>query len=142
MFGKFNKNNIANVDRLDLLQFIKFGLVGLSNSLISIVIYWGLVYFGVHYVPANIIGFTVSVVNSYYWNNKYVFATSDKRVWWKTFIKTYISYAVTGILLSNVLLYLWVDICKVSRFIAPLINIIIIVPVNFLCNKLWAYKNE
>ena len=93
-----------------------------------------------HYTPANIIGFTVSVFNSYYWNNKYVFKDEGGRVWWKTFIKTYISYAGTGIILSNILLYLWIDVLGISKVVAPLINLIITVPINFVVNKFWAYR--
>lgn len=122
------------------VQFVKFGIVGLTNNLICYGVYLVLIGLGVHYTPANIIGFTVSVFNSYYWNNKYVFNDAGGRVWWKTFIKTYLSYAGTGILLSNILLYFWIDVLKISAVVAPLINLIITVPINFLVNKFWAYR--
>lgn len=124
-----------------LLQFVKFGIVGVTNNAISYVVYLILIRFGVHYTPANIIGFTVSVFNSYFWNNKYVFKDEGGRVWWKTFIRTYISYAGTGIVLSNILLFIWIDIWGISAVIAPLKNLIITVPLNFIVNKFWAYKN-
>ena len=121
-------------------QFFKFALVGLLNTAISYGTYVILVNIGTHYVLANVLGFSLSVFNSYYWNNKYVFVLNRGRVWWKTFLKTYISYAGTGIVLSNILLAFWIDICGVSKFIAPLINLIIIIPINFFINKFWAYK--
>lgn len=123
------------------LQFVKFGIVGVLNNLISYGTYLALWFLGVHYMIANIIGFSVSVFNSYYWNNKYVFSSDKKRVWWKTFFKTYISYAGTGIILSNILLFLWVDKIGISAIISPIINLIITVPINFVVNKFWAYKN-
>lgn len=123
-----------------LVQFVKFGIVGLTNNAISYVVYLILISLGLHYTPANIIGFTVSVFNSYYWNNKYVFKDEGGRVWWSTFIKTYISYAGTGIVLSNILLYLWIDVLGISAVIAPLINLVITVPINFVVNKFWAYQ--
>ena len=123
-----------------LVQLVKFGIVGLTNNAISYIVYLILIWFGMHYTPANIIGFTVSVFNSYYWNNKYVFKDEGGRVWWKTFIKTYISYAGTGIILSNILLYLWIDVLGISKVVAPLINLIITVPINFVVNKFWAYR--
>lgn len=124
-----------------LIQFVKFGIVGLTNNAISYIIYLILIWLGMHYTPANIIGFTVSVFNSYYWNNKYVFRNKVGRVWWKTFIKTYISYAGTGIIMSNVLLLFWIDVLGFSAVIAPLISLVIIIPINFIVNKLWAYRN-
>ena len=47
-----------------LVQFVKFGVVGLTNNAISYVIYIVLIMVGMHYTPASIIGFTVSVFNS------------------------------------------------------------------------------
>lgn len=124
----------------NLKQFIKFGFVGILNNLICYMSYLILVTIGTHYTLANIIGFSVSVFNSYYWNNKYVFVTEGKRVWWKTFIKTYISYAVTGIALSNILLVLWIEAFHIPKYIGPIINLAFTIPVNYLVNKLWAYK--
>ena len=125
---------------LNLVQFIKFGLVGISNNLICYSTYLILMWFGIHYTLANIIGFTVSVFNSYYWNNKYVFKSENTGGWWKTFLKTYISYAGTGIVLSNILLAIWIEVFGISKVIAPLINLMVTIPINFLINKFWAYK--
>ena len=121
---------------------MKFGLVGVLNNAICYVTYLLLIRVGIHYTLANFLGFSVSVFNSYYWNNIYVFISKVKRVWWKTFVKTYISYAGTGIVLSNLLLILWIEVLGISRIIAPLINLFITIPINFLVNKLWAYKNK
>ncbi len=134
-------NKIPEDIREKLIQFIKFGIVGVINNAIYYAVYLILIKLNMHYVAANIIAFTVSVFNSYYWNNKYVFKTEEKRTWWKTFAKTYISYAGTGILLSNALLILWVEVCGISELIAPLIDLVITVPINFLINKYWAYRH-
>lgn len=127
-----------------LQQFVKFGIVGLSNTLISYVVYVVLVFFGVYYLIASLIGFVVSVLNAYYWNNKYVFQTDtgESRVWWKTLIKTFASYAGTGLILSNILLVLWVEVLHFPEIIGPLINLIVTIPLNFVLNKYWAFKKE
>ncbi len=122
-----------------LLQFAKYGVVGLINNLVCYLVYLALIPW-MHYVPAMVIGFTVSVINSYYWNNKYVFHSDEKRVWWKTFLKTYIAYSVTGILLNSLLLLFWIEVCGMSRVLAPVINLFITVPASYVINKLWAYK--
>lgn len=123
-------------------QFIKFGIVGVSNTLISYVVYVVLVNIHIDYLMASIMGFIISVLNSYYWNNKYVFKKNkdDQRVWWKVLIKTFMSYAGTGLILSNVLLVIWVEYFKISELVAPLINLVITVPMNFFINKYWAFK--
>lgn len=132
---------LSESDWNKIMQFIKFGVVGIVNNIISYGVYVLLVSINVHYVLANIVGFSASVFNAYYWNNKYVFKdTSGYRVWWKTFIKTYISYAGTGIVLSNILLFIWIELFHIPQVVAPAINVVIMVPINFFINKYWAYK--
>lgn len=128
-----------NKDFINLItQFIKFGIVGVSNTLISLGIYYICVYFGCHYIIANIVGFLISVLNAYYWNKKYVFKAESKDRF-SMLIKTYVSYGITFVL-STVLLYIMVDILKISEYIAPIINLCITVPLNFIINKLWTFK--
>lgn len=149
----------------NLWQFIKFGLVGVSNTLLSEGIYCILVFFRVHYLVAYFVGFFLSVLNAYYWSNKYVFKeeNGEKRVWWKVLAKTYVAY-LGGFFLSAVLLVFWIDIVQISQYLGGLaeicsgwgferldaellgeilsagINLLFTVPLNFLVNKLWAYK--
>ena len=125
-----------------LIQFVKFGIVGISNTLISYCTYAVLVWFGVNFLLSNLIGFVVSVLNSFYWNSRYVFDlnNADTKQKLKALIKTFISYAGTGLVLSSAMLILWIDIVHLSKYIAPIINLIITVPVNFVINKVWAFK--
>ena len=126
-----------------LIQFIKFGIVGLSNTLISYVVYLMGVRFGMHYLLASVLGFVISVLNSFYWNNKYVFQQGDEeRNLWLTLVKTFMAYASTGLVLANILLYIWVDVLNISEYLGPVINLVITVPLNFVINKLWAFRGK
>ncbi len=130
-----------------LAQFIKFGIVGLSNTAISYVlnvlvllllkpaeVSWD-------YIAGNTVSFLLSVLWSFYWNSRFVFDKKDgEYVWWKALLKTYLCYGFTGIVLNNALSWLWITKLGVSKFVAPLINLIISVPLNFLLNKLWAFR--
>ncbi len=134
------------------LQFVKFGIVGVSNTLLSYLLYTGalilfriLGWFGrADYLLAQVVAFILSVAWSYYWNNKMVFklGEGETRSVWKSLLKTYISYSFTGLFLNTFLLILWVRIIGISEFIAPLINLLISVPLNFVINKFWAFKKE
>lgn len=151
----------------NLLQFIKFGIVGVSNTLISEGIYCILVFFKVPYLPAYFIGFALSVLNAYYWSNKYVFKANpekEKRVWWKVLLKTYAAY-LWGFIVSAVLLVFWIDVIGLSSYMGGLaemfhrhgfpqidadflgkvlaagINLLITVPMNYFVNKYWAYRD-
>ncbi len=127
-----------------LCQFVKFGVVGLSNTLISYIVYVVLVNLGWHYLLASIGGFLISVINAYYWNDRYVFKAEqdEKRAWWKVFLKTFTSYAGTGLVLNNLLLILWVDVIGIHEMLGPVINLFVTIPLNFLLNKYWAYKDK
>lgn len=135
-----------------VMQFVKFGIVGVSNTLISYILYTvslmafraGGIFRDIDYLIAQIISFVLSVLWSFYWNNKMVFVLKDgeRRSWWKALLKTYISYSFTGLFLNSALLALWVEVCHISEFVAPIINLLVSVPVNFLINKFWAFRGQ
>ena len=126
------------------LQFIKFGIVGVSNTLIHYFTYLICIFAGCHYLIASVIGFLVSVMNAFYWNNKYVFVKEENatRSLWQAFLKTFLSYAGTGLVLENVLLVIWVRFLHVPEAIAPLVTLLITIPINFILNKFWAFKDR
>lgn len=149
-------------------QFLKFGIVGLSNTLISQIIYMIAVSLGAHYLVASVIAFIISVLNAFFWQNKFVFKEEEgkeQRVWWQVLLKTYAAYAFTGLLLNNLLLIMWIDLIMIEQFtipitelinglgidinnhdlavdLAPILNIIVNVPINFVINKFWAYRQK
>lgn len=127
-----------------LYQFAKFCVVGLTNTLIGYVVYSFCVYIGIHYLLANVAGFIVSVINAYYWSNKYVFkkGSGEYRNAYASFVKTVLSYASTGIVLNSVLLWLLIDLWHVSEYIAPLLILMVTVPTNFIMNKYWSFKTK
>lgn len=134
------------------MQFVKFGVVGMSNTVISYILYAAsLLLFQrlglfprIDYIVSAVIGFILSVLWSFYWNNKMVFTLRDgqRRSLWKSLIKTYISYSFTGLFLSNILLIFWVQVCSISEWIAPIINLLVSVPLNFIINKFWAFREK
>ena len=125
-------------------QFIKFGLVGISNTLISYIVYVVLIMFSVQYLLASFLGFLLSVINAYYWNARYVFRAEEgeTQAWWRVFLKTFASYAGTGLVMNNILLMVWVDVLGIHKMLGPVINLFITIPLNFLLNKYWAFKKR
>ena len=126
----------------NIIQFIKFGVVGGINTVLSLLIYWLGIYLGIHYLVASIIAFIITIIISYILNNLLTFRNTGDKVHWSfvTFIKVFVSYSITGMFLNNLLLYVEIDVIEISEVIAPIVNILITVPTNFILNKLWAYK--
>lgn len=150
-----------------LIQFIKFGLVGVSNTAISYgtemlcyyVLFKNSKFVGildllsklgistdgnnVRIVITTIIAFVISVSNSYFWNNRYVFGTGKKSFLehFKTYFKTFACYGITGLILSPIIKILLTKI-NVPFFIASLGALVITIPLNFIMNKFWAFKSK
>lgn len=124
-------------------QFFKFGVVGLSNTLISLGVYQLCVHaLGMHYLAANALGLIISVVNAYYWNNRCVFGDGVKRSFSQhalLYLKSLTAYGGT-FLLDSLLLMLWVEVVHTGETLAPFINLCITIPLNFLINKYWTFK--
>lgn len=132
------------------MQFVKFGIIGLSNTVISYILNVAVLLilspFSVSwdFFAGNMVGFLLSVLWSFYWNNRFVFTMQEgqQRSIWKALLKTYLAYGFTGIILNNILSWLWITKFGISKFIAPVINLIVSVPLNFIINKLWAFRAE
>lgn len=127
---------------VSIRQFVKFGMVGMSNTLIGLgVNYLCLLALGVQYLLSNAAGFFVSVINAYYWNSRYVFrAGKDKpRSGTRAFAKTAFSYGST-FLLGLALNFLMVERWGVPVEAAPALILCVTVPLNFFMNKLWAFR--
>ena len=126
-----------------LVQFVKFGLVGAANTLIALGVYQLCLHvFGWHYQLCNVVSFLVSVLNAYYWNDRFVFQTESARTLARHIRglgKAMVSYGAT-FLLSTALLSVWVEVCGVSKSVAPVINLLITIPLNFVLNKFWTFR--
>lgn len=124
------------------IQFIKFGLVGVSNTLISWAFYYLFLWIDPKlYLVGSVIGGIVSIANAFFWNDHFVFngGKRDLKSRFKRLGKTYVSYSGTSIL-AIVLLWVQVNLLGVPKTIVPVTNLIITVPLNFLINKLWTFK--
>ena len=142
--------NLQPEKQAALVQFIKVGIIGVSNTVISYVLNAATLLIlkpyevSWDYIAGNIISFVLSVLWSFYWNNKYVFTAGEdeQRSTIKALMKTYVSYGFTGIVLNNILSYLWIEKLGISKYIAPLFNLLLSVPLNFIINKFWAFRTK
>ena len=110
----------------------------------------------------------ISVFVSFLLNSNFVFGTAkddNAEKWWKILIKTYISYSFTGLILAELLTAFWLNLIhlenyvgfllpiaarlgititavKLAGYIAPILNLVVSVPINFVINKFWAYRKR
>ena len=83
MLNKFRANDKEDKDDI-ILQFIKFGLVGVSNTLVAWACYYLFLWFDEDlYMVGSVVGTVVSIANAFFWNDKFVFK-SDNNDWRST----------------------------------------------------------
>ena len=127
-----------------VMQFVKFGIVGVINTVLSYLITNGCYYaLSLHEQISNIIAFLITVPISFMLNAKFTFEQKQTRKeFLKPLLKAYGSYSITGLFLAAILLYIEEKIFGIPHYIATLINLTITVPINFLLNKFWVYKEK
>lgn len=131
-------------NKQSLLQFCKFGAVDVGNTAVSMATYYIVLWFNPEfYLLGSILGALLSILHAFLWSNFYVFP--QKRQALKQFFiclgKCYFSYGGTSVL-SNVLLWVEVSFWHVDKVYAPIINLMITIPLNFVLNKLWVFGRE
>jgi putative flippase GtrA len=122
-----------------LVQFLKFGIVGISNTLITFVIYTVLLkVFGVWYIAASAIGFIVGAINGFLLNRRWTFAghvgDSYTPVRWGI-----VQSAGLGVNLG--LLYLLVHDAGVDELVAQALATIVVTVSTFLVNRAWTFRH-
>ena len=64
--------------RKAILQFVKYGLVGVMNTLITlVVIFLCKSILGISPMVSNAIGYVAGLINSFLWNKKWVFKSDN-----------------------------------------------------------------
>lgn len=125
-------------------QFLKFSLVGLSNTAVSMGIYYIFLWIDpALYMVGSIAGTIISILNAFIWNDLFVFTGNprDFKSVMRRLGKTYISYGGTSAL-STVLLWIAVDFLHIDKVYAPLLCMLVTVPLNYLINKFWTFQKN
>jgi putative flippase GtrA len=123
-----------------LLQFVKFGIVGVSNTLIFFAVYTLLLkVFGVWYVAASGIGFAVGAVNGFLWNRAWTFKghVGDALTPVRWFV-----VQTAGLLLNLGLVYLFVDGAGLDELVGQAVTIVIVTVTTFLANRAWTFRGH
>lgn len=143
LMNKLGVQNKTDLYKL-LWQFFKFGLVGVSNTAVSLGVYYLVLWMNPElYILGSVLGTILSIFNAFIWNDLFVFTGNPKdfKSVMKRLGKTYVSYGGTSAL-STALLWVEVELLFVSELYAPIINLVITIPLNYLINKFWTFKSK
>ena len=121
-----------------LVQFVKFGIVGVSNTLLTLVVYTLLLkVFGVLYLAASAIGFVVGAINGFLLNRRWTF-------------REHVGDALTpvrwgivqtcGLGIDEVLLYVFVHDAQLDKLIAQVCATAVVTVSTFFANRAWTFR--
>jgi putative flippase GtrA len=121
-----------------LVQFVKFGIVGVSNTLLTLVVYTVLLkVFGVWYLAASGIGFVVGAVNGFLLNRRWTFREHVGDA------LTPVRWAVVqtcGLGVNEALLYLFVHDARLDELLAQVFASAVVTVTTFLVNRAWTFR--
>ena len=130
-------------------QFAGFAGVGFTSGVVNLAVYnavlFAMRHFGIlpeyDYLVALLAGYFISVLWAFILNRRFVFTDkASRRVgWFGALIRTYISYAFTGILLSSLLSIFWIEFACLPKQIISVLNDLVCFPINFLLVKYWSF---
>lgn len=123
------------------LRFIKFCIVGLINSLVDLGLFYILTlpFLSLPVITANSISFTTAVLCSYLLNRNFTFRDKNHTTSFTNGLFKYLVVGITGLLLSNLIIYLIID--DFGPLLAKIISIGIVVFWNYLATHYLVFSS-
>ena len=121
-------------------DLILYGIIGCFTSSIDFLVYTALVsWIGLYYIAANCISVLVGISTSFVLNRKYNFKVKDKTG--RRFL-VFLTVGLCGLMMSNLILYLCINVMKWNELISKLASIVLVVFFQFLLNKYVTFKKK
>ena len=123
----------------DLIKFIKFSIVGVSNTLVSLVLFYILFEFlGVYYIIASTLGYIVGLINSYFWNLRWTFRHRHSA----GVLVKFIIVNVIALSLKLTIISILVESFLMPELFAEIIAMGFAIVVNFGGNRFWTFSKN
>ena len=121
-------------------NLILYGIIGSFTSALDFAVFTLLSkYIGIHYIIANCISVLVGITTSFALNRSINFKVKDKTG--KRFL-IFLMVGLCGLLLSNVILYVGIDMLSGDELIVKLASIVLVVGFQFILNKFITFKEK
>ncbi|HEY3774395.1 MAG TPA: GtrA family protein [Solirubrobacteraceae bacterium] len=125
------------------LQLIRFGIVGVSGYIVNTLSFWFCLHvIGLDYKIALPIAYLAGVINNFTWNSRWTFTherESHTAVQGAKFlVVSTIAFGCNyGLVVAGVH---WVHLFSQHKVVINALANIMVIPVNFLGQKLWSFK--
>lgn len=119
------------------VQFAKFGIVGVIAFCIDYGLFLLMDYvFGVNYLVASAISFTISTVFNYMASMRYVFAGKQGQTRTQQFVIFFV-LSVVGLGLNQLILWLCSGVFVVPAWAGKLVTTVLVMVFNFVTRKIF-----
>ena len=123
-----------------LVQLMKFGIVGVSNTLLTFAVYTLLLkVFGVWYLAASAIGFVAGATNGFLLNRRWTFREHVGD------LLTPVRWAIVqgcGLAVNEGLLYLFVHDARLDKLLAQAFATAVVTVSTFFANRAWTFRTH
>jgi len=122
------------------MQLAKFSMVGASGYVVNLAVFSALVIgTGMHHIPAATASFLVAVTNNYTWNRLWTFRRSRGHVAYQgiRFLIVALCALVGNLIVLEGLV--WFGVAEIP---AQATAIVLVMPLNFVGNKLWSFRRK
>ena len=120
-------------------QAIKYGVVGVINTLITAVVIWVMMkLLGCSDVVSNVVGYIAGVLNSFIWNKKWTFKSTEK--WMGSAIRFGIVFGICYLLQLGLLVFVLNPYLAIDPYYNQLIAMAFYTAINFVMNKFYTFK--
>ena len=121
-------------------HLILYGIIGSFSSSLDFTIYTILVQcLGLQYLLANCISVLGGITTSFILNRNYNFKVKDNT---KRRFAIFLTVGLCGLMLSNLILYVCIDVIGLNKVISKLLSIVLVVFFQFLLNKYLTFKSK
>jgi putative flippase GtrA len=121
-------------------RFIRFVAVGVSNTAITLCVYWITLDLGLDYLAAGAVGYAAGILNGYVWSHNWVFQ-ADGSFALVTF-RRYLCVQLTGLILNTALLNAAVEWLGIPHAPAEAAVLVPVVAVTYFLNARWTFRPE
>ncbi len=118
------------------VQLAKFSTVGASGYAVNLVVYALLLGLGAH--VAALISFVVAATNNYWWNRHWTFRGQRGHFAYQGARFFVVSLLALGV--NQLWLLVFLDWFGWGKIVSQAIAIVLVMPLNFLGNKLWSFR--
>jgi putative flippase GtrA len=118
-------------------RLLRFAIVGGSNTLVAVAIYWLLIEVGVPYLTAAALGYAAGIANGYTWNRLWTFETGRFHL---PELSRFVLVQGAGLVVNLFLLYLFVDELGIAQGPSEILSVAPVFLLTYSFNRWWTFR--